>query len=92
MKSAVTLGVLLLLLAAAVAWAVWAWVLGDVEGGRDISVHGFVAMAIGTVGTLAIGGGLMFLVFYSNRHGYDDAAGDWERRRRPRDARDARND
>jgi len=44
------------------------WSMSDVE----ISIHGFVAMALGGIVSLALGGGLMFLVFYSNRHGHDD--------------------
>lgn len=40
----------------------------------SMSVHGYIAMGLGVLVTLALGGGLMALVFYSNRHGYDDAA------------------
>src|SRR3546814_15128951 len=39
------------------------WSLSDVE----ISIHGLIAMTLGCLVTLALGGGLMFLVFYSNR-------------------------
>jgi hypothetical protein len=38
-----------------------------------MSVHGWIALTIGTILSLAVGGGLMALVFYSARHGYDDA-------------------
>lgn len=44
------------------------WSLGDV----DISIHGLIAMTLGCLVSLALGGGLMFLVFYSNRRGHDD--------------------
>jgi hypothetical protein len=44
------------------------WSMSDVE----ISIHGLVAMALGGIVSLALGGGLMFLVFYSNRHGHDE--------------------
>lgn len=44
------------------------WSMSDV----DISLHGFIAMALGGIASLALGGGLMFLVFYSNRHGHDE--------------------
>lgn len=37
-----------------------------------MSVHGWIALTIGTVLSLLVGGGLMALVFYSARHGYDD--------------------
>ena len=38
----------------------------------EISWHGWFAMALGVVFTAALGGGLMYLVFYSARNGYDD--------------------
>jgi hypothetical protein len=37
-----------------------------------MSVHGWVALGLGTFLSLAVGGGLMALVFYSARKGYDD--------------------
>jgi hypothetical protein len=40
----------------------------------EMSVHGYVAMALGIFFSLAIGVGLMSLVFYSSRMGYDDEA------------------
>jgi protein-S-isoprenylcysteine O-methyltransferase Ste14 len=39
-----------------------------------ISVHGWIAMGIGTLFSLLIGCGLMWLSFYSSRHGFDDRA------------------
>ena len=45
--------------------------LGDVE----ISVQGYLALAGGVAVTLALGVGLMWLVYYSHRRGYDDEAG-----------------
>ena len=66
----------LLALAAMAAVAVWTG-MGD----TTLGVHGWIALGLGVFFTLAIGGGLMALVFYSSRHGYDDAgAGDDERR------------
>ena len=44
-------------------------------GDSDISPAGWVAMGIGIVVTLALGIGLMTLVFISNRRGYDEASG-----------------
>lgn len=62
----VTLGALLFLSA---IYAVFVWLdLGDVE----ISGHGIAAMTLGVVLSFLVGGGLMALTFYSNRHGYDD--------------------
>jgi hypothetical protein len=42
----------------------------------EISGAGWVAMALGVLLTIALGVGLMSLVFISNRRGYDDDAGD----------------
>lgn len=70
-----TLGMIAMLLAllfasAAVAW--WAWgELGDV----DIGLHGKLALGAGVLATLLLGVGLMSLVYYSARKGYDDEAG-----------------
>lgn len=40
-------------------------------GGEPISTNGYIAMGLGIFFTLAIGIGLMSLIFYSNRHGRD---------------------
>jgi hypothetical protein len=37
-----------------------------------MSVHGWIALGLGTFLSLALGGGLMALVFHSARKGYDD--------------------
>jgi hypothetical protein len=37
-----------------------------------MSVHGWIALTAGSVLSLLVGGGLMALVFYSARKGYDD--------------------
>jgi protein-S-isoprenylcysteine O-methyltransferase Ste14 len=39
-----------------------------------ISVHGWIAMGVGTFFSLLIGCGLMWLSFYSSRAGFDDRA------------------
>ena len=41
-----------------------------------MSASGYVFMALGIVLSLVVGCGLMVLVFYSNRYGYDDDAYD----------------
>ena len=72
MKTALLIVCLGALLLAAVGTATYAWVdLGEV----DISWHGIAALVLGAVLSLALGVGLMFLVFYSSRHGHDDEAG-----------------
>ena len=62
---------LLAILAASVWFAVQGWMAVE---GTAIPVAGYVAMAAGIIVTLIVGVGLMSLVFYSRRHGYDDAA------------------
>jgi len=37
-----------------------------------MSIHGWIALGLGTFFSLIVGGGLMALVFYSARKGYDD--------------------
>ena len=44
-------------------------------GNSEISLAGWLAMGFGVVVTLALGIGLMALVFFSSRRGYDEAAG-----------------
>ena len=39
-------------------------------------IYGYVAIAGGVLFSLLVGGGLMALVFYSSRHGYDEGHGD----------------
>lgn len=60
------------LLALAIWFAVGAWV--HLGGGDAIPAYGYVAIAGGVLVSLLVGGGLMALVFYSARHGYDDEA------------------
>ncbi len=58
--------------AAAMSVAYSAWkAMADVT----MSTTGYLAMILGAVVTVAFGAGLMFLVFWSNRHGFDDRAG-----------------
>jgi hypothetical protein len=56
--------------------AVWgfqaAWRLG---GNTPLGLHGWIAMGLAAVFVLGLGGGLMWLAFYSSRHGYDDDQG-----------------
>jgi hypothetical protein len=60
--------VLLALLAAALWYAASAFVVG----GPPMPIIGYVAMAGGIVISLAVGFGLMGLLLYSSRHGYDE--------------------
>ncbi|MBX9829660.1 MAG: hypothetical protein K2Y27_32295 [Xanthobacteraceae bacterium] len=61
--------ILLALLGLTVWWAVAVW---NAEGPVEISGHGYAAMILGVVFSLVVGVGLMGLVFYSSRKGYDE--------------------
>jgi hypothetical protein len=55
------------------AWgAIGAWAN---LSGISISLHGWLAMLAACLGMVVIGGGLMWLSFYSARRGYDDKVG-----------------
>jgi hypothetical protein len=43
-------------------------------GDADVPTSGYVAMALGVIFSLAVGFGLMTLIFYSSRKGYDEPA------------------
>ncbi len=54
----------------AAGWhAVGAW---NSMSGSPMPTTAYVAMILGIVFSLVVGCGLMALLFYSNRHGYDD--------------------
>jgi hypothetical protein len=59
--------------AAVIALTVYTWV--QMGGTFAISWHGILAMVRGVGLSLALGIGLMALVFYSNRSGHDDEVG-----------------
>jgi hypothetical protein len=59
---------LVALLAAAVWFAISAW--NAIEG-PSMPTGGYVAMGLGIVFSIVVGCGLMALVFYSSRRGYD---------------------
>jgi hypothetical protein len=63
------LAALFLILAAAAWFASRAW---TAVSGPPMPAAGYLAMTLGIVFSLVVGCGLMALLFYSNRHGYDD--------------------
>jgi hypothetical protein len=63
-------GCLFLLLLAAAALVP----TGMMLAGMTLSGHGYAAVFLMVFFSFAVAGGLMFLIFYSARHGYDDAA------------------
>lgn len=74
---------LLGILALTVVLAVIMWT--STEGPVTISLRGFIALGLGALGTAVVGGGLMALVFISNRSGHDQAVHDEARTRMPED-------
>jgi hypothetical protein len=72
---AILLALLFAFLVFAIVWASMAWQSAE---NVQMSVHGWIALALGTTFSLVIGCGLMVLMFYSSRSGYDEtAATDW---------------
>ena len=61
--------VLLSLLIATGVIIYFGWKLGN---GTDVPTSGYAAMALGVILSLAVGFGLMALLFYSSRKGYDE--------------------
>lgn len=62
--------VLLLLLAAGGVLGYLGWTSSD----NSVPESGYVALALGVLFSLAVGVGLMALLFYSSRAGYDEPA------------------
>jgi hypothetical protein len=63
--------VLSLLLAGTLVVVYLGWSLAQ---GTDVPPSGYVAMALGVLASLGVGFGLMALIFYSSRKGYDEPA------------------
>ena len=60
-------------LAALLIAAAWYAYDGFVIGGdATVSMHAYIAMALGIFFSIVIGGGLMALLFFSSRRGYDE--------------------
>lgn len=60
---------LLAFLGAALWFAYYVW---STDAGSPLPASGYVAMGLGVLFSLVVGIGLMVLVFYSHRHGYDE--------------------
>ena len=75
------------ILAGAVWYAAYAWMAVD---GPPMPASGYIFMTLGVVLSLLVGFGLMGLIFYSSRHGYDDQSIDEQPRisSAPGDGRD----
>ncbi|XBQ16496.1 MAG: hypothetical protein ABL308_01150 [Oceanicaulis sp.] len=68
MQKALLVAVLGVFLAVSVWFASRAWFSVDAE----LTGHGWFALALGVVLSFVVGGGLMWLLFYSSRSGRDD--------------------
>jgi hypothetical protein len=69
LKSWIAAGGALLLVAVVIVIAIVNWSgIGD----AGIDLNGWIALGLGVLATLALGIGLMSLVFISNRRGYDE--------------------
>ena len=78
----VILAVLILLLILTGIWAVSVW---NASNDVPMDKHGWIALGLGTFFSIVIGGGLMALMFFSHRSGYDDAADPFRKRKPPFD-------
>jgi protein-S-isoprenylcysteine O-methyltransferase Ste14 len=80
---AIVLMVLFAMLLFAIVWSMMAWTSAE---DAEMSIHGWIALALGTIFSLVIGCGLMALMFYSSRSGYDDTANtNWRSDKSPPD-------
>ena len=70
----IIIAVLVALLIGVVILAVSTWTS---TSGVVISKEGWIALSLGTFFSLIVGGGLITLVFYSSRHGYDEAVNEF---------------
>jgi hypothetical protein len=69
MGSWIVIAILLAFLIAAIWLGHKGWTM---DSNVQVSKQGYIAMALGTVFSLVIGIGLMALIFYSSRAGYDE--------------------
>ena len=71
MGKIVLIAALLALLAGSIWFAAQGWI--SLES-TPMPASGYIAMTLGIVFSLVVGVGLMMLVFYSHRRGYDEPA------------------
>ena len=77
--------VVLLLILVAILLLTGYWALSVWNATSDVAMdkHGWIALILGTVFSLIIGCGLMALMFFSSRSGYDEAADPFRNRKEP---------
>lgn len=66
--------ILAILLMVLVATTVASYLGWTSAAGTDVPASGYIALAFGVIFSLIVGFGLMALVFYSSRAGYDEPA------------------
>ena len=76
MRSAIIVLALVVALLACAGAAYWAW---QEVGAVEIGTHGWIALSLGAVLTFLVGAGLMALMFFSERRGYDERAHEADR-------------
>jgi hypothetical protein len=64
--------ILIVLLSLLIATGVVIYRGWTLAGGTDVPASGYAAMVFGVIISLAVGFGLMALIFYSSRKGYDE--------------------
>ncbi len=69
MKKLAVIGGVVVLIGIFAALIIPMWVM---TAGIGLSPEGYAAVTLMIIGCFAVGGGLMFLIFYSARKGYDD--------------------
>jgi hypothetical protein len=77
------IAILVVLTGMLIATGIWMISVFNGISGADMSIHGWIALGLGTFFSLVIGCGLMILMFISSRRGYDEAADPFRKRHPP---------
>lgn len=80
-----SIGMTLVVLAAIVICAAFIFLIAHQLPSAEMGAHGWVALVLGTVLSLTVGGGLCAILVISRRRGYDEAAHDLYRNHFDRD-------
>jgi hypothetical protein len=76
----VIISILLALLVLTMVFDAWGW---NASKGVSMDVNGWIALALGTIFSLLVGCGLMALMFFSSRYGYDEQADPFRKTQEP---------
>jgi hypothetical protein len=68
-QTAIAVAVAVAIVVAVIALSIYMW---DSVSGAEMGAAGWIAMLLGVLATLALGVGLMSLMFISARRGYDE--------------------